>query len=96
MIAMVRDFIRFEDDSEEKPVLSAEAQARIQQNGLLGKFKGGLRVSQVRESELLNVSFSSPDAALAARIVNATLDEFINMQMDSRLELSKMRVNFWL
>ncbi|MCD6269215.1 MAG: polysaccharide biosynthesis tyrosine autokinase [Deltaproteobacteria bacterium] len=94
MIAMVRDFIRFKDDKDEKPVLSAEAQARIRQNGLLGKFKGGLRVSQVPESELLEVSFSSPDAALAARIVNATLDEFINMQMDSRLELSKNASKF--
>ncbi len=94
MIAMVRDFIRFKDDKDEKPVLSAEAQARIQENSLLGKFKGGLSVSQVRESELLEVSFSSPDAALAARIVNATLHEFINMQMDSRLELSKNASKF--
>jgi capsular exopolysaccharide synthesis family protein len=97
MIAMLRDFIRFKDDSGEKeaqPVLSPEAQARIQENALLGKFRGGLRVSPVRKSELIKVSFSSPDPTLAARIVNSILHEFINMQMDNRLELSKNASKF--
>jgi capsular exopolysaccharide synthesis family protein len=96
MLAMLKDFIRFNDDEsgEKQPALSPKARALIQENGLLGKFRGGLHVSPVRKSELVTVSFSSPDPVLAAKIVNATTREFINMQMDIRLEISKNASEF--
>ncbi len=95
MLAMLKDFVRFSDEEEStKTVLSPEAEARFREEGLLQKLMAGLSVSQMNKSELVTVSFSSPDPALAARIVNASTREFINMQMDSRLELAKNASKF--
>ncbi|MCK5915783.1 MAG: hypothetical protein KAG92_06560, partial [Deltaproteobacteria bacterium] len=89
IISMAMGFIRSQDESK-KPELSSKARDFILQNQLLGKFRGSLQVSLVRNSELIKVSFESPDAKLAAEIVNVTMTEFVNMHMDSRMEAAKV------
>lgn len=93
MVAMAKDFIRFKNDSDE-PVLSPEVQALVLQDQMLKKFRAALQVSPVRNSELINISFESPDAELAARIINTVMQEFIHMHMDSRMEASKTASKF--
>ena len=97
MIAMARDFIRFRDDDEKdraQEELGPEAQARLREDMILATFMDGLEVSREEKSELVVVSFSFPDPELAARIVNAATREFINMQMDSRLEVARNASKF--
>ena len=93
MIAMAKDFVRFKDDSNEQE-LSSNAQALVLEDQLLKKFRGGLQVSPVRNSELINISFESSDAKLAAEVINTVMQEFINMHMDSRMEASKTASKF--
>lgn len=48
----------------------------------------GLRVSPVRGSRLVDVSFESPDPALSQRLVNAIATNFIQATLDRRYESS--------
>jgi len=61
----------------------------------LAEFLGSLSVRRVPTSRLLDVSFESTDPVLAARIVNAHLDTFVNQNFRSRYE-STMRASGWL
>jgi len=61
----------------------------------LAEFLGSLSVRRVPTSRLLDVSFESTDPVLAAKIVNAHLDTFVNQNFRSRYE-STMRASGWL
>lgn len=50
---------------------------------------GGASVDPVRLSQLVRVSFESPDPALAARIANALAAEYIDADRDSRFKLTQ-------
>ena len=52
----------------------------------LGAFLGGLSVKRVPTSRLLDVTFESTDPILAARVVNAHLNNFIEQNFRSRFE----------
>ena len=93
LLAMVKDFIRFKDE-DSGVVLSDKAKALILEDQLLRKFRAALQISPVRNSELINISFESPDSQLAAKIVNTVMREFVNMHMDSRMQASKTASTF--
>lgn len=57
-------------------------------NALIGVLRGGLGVSPVRGSRLVNVSFSSPDPNIASRAANAISENFIDANLDRRIEAS--------
>ena len=61
----------------------------------LGAFLGALSIKRVPSSRLLDVSFESTDAALAARVVNAHLNNFIEENFRSRFEAATQASN-WL
>jgi len=61
----------------------------------LGEFLGSLSVRRVPTSRLLDVSFESTDPVLAARIVNAHLETFVEQNFRSRYE-STMQASTWL
>src|SRR5215475_12726531 len=61
----------------------------------LGEFLGSLSVKRVPNSRLMDVSFESTDPQLAARIVNAHIENFIQQNLRSRYE-STSQASSWL
>jgi succinoglycan biosynthesis transport protein ExoP len=61
----------------------------------LAEFLGSLSVRRVPTSRLLDVSFESTDPILAARIVNAHLDTFVEQNFRSRYDATT-RASGWL
>jgi polysaccharide biosynthesis transport protein len=61
----------------------------------LGAFLGGLAVKRVPNSRLLDVTFSTTDPKLAATIVNAHVNNFIEQNFRSRYEATTQASN-WL
>jgi polysaccharide biosynthesis transport protein len=61
----------------------------------LAEFLGSLSVRRVPNSRLMDVSFESTDPQLAARIVNAHIDNFIQQNFRSRYE-SASQASTWL
>ena len=54
--------------------------------GLAGVVQGGLLIEPVGNSRLLRVSFSSPDAKLAAQVTNSIASVFINHNLARRMD----------
>jgi capsular exopolysaccharide synthesis family protein len=67
----------------------------IQRPASLGAFLGRMTVKRVPNSRLLDVTFESTDPRLAARIVNAHLNNFIEKNFKSRYEAATQASN-WL
>ena len=61
----------------------------------LGAFLGGLTIKRVPNSRLLDVTFEATDPVLAARVVNAHLNNFIEQNFRSRFESATQASN-WL
>ncbi len=57
-------------------------------------FLGGLTVEPIRDSRLVNISYQSPSAELATRIVNTLADTYINMSLERRFESSSYARKF--
>jgi polysaccharide biosynthesis transport protein len=62
---------------------------------VLGGFLSRLTVQPVRESQLINVSFESPDRDASATIANAIAETFIENDMEARYQMTK-RATDWL
>ena len=61
----------------------------------LGEFLGSLAVKRVPNSRLMDVTFESTDPQLAARIVNAHIENFIQQNLRSRYEATS-QASSWL
>lgn len=77
-----------------KPV-KASAENSLVRPAALGAFLGGLSVKRVPNSRLLDVTYESTDPVLAARIVNAHLNNFIEQNFRSKFEAATQASN-WL
>jgi polysaccharide biosynthesis transport protein len=60
----------------------------------LGAFLGGLSVKRVPNSRLLDVTFETTNPVLAARVVNAHLNNFIEQNFRSRFEAATQASNW--
>ena len=67
----------------------------LQRPAALGAFLGSLSIRRVPNSRLLDVTFASTDPSLAARIVNAHINNFIEQNFRSRFEAATQASN-WL
>jgi len=92
-LSSVRDFIRFSPDEAESG-LNEEGKQRLLIDDIVKKLQEDLNVSPVRNSELIEITYESPDAQLAALVVNTAMDEFINMHLDSNIESSQTAAKF--
>jgi succinoglycan biosynthesis transport protein ExoP len=89
------------EPAAESPSPKAEAaeggpdasEARV--TALAGMVQGGLSVSGGQRSQIISISFSSPDPELAADIANAAADAYIELGMESRLDQTR-RATSWL
>jgi succinoglycan biosynthesis transport protein ExoP len=80
-----------------KPVqpFAPGSEASLHRPPALGAFLGGMTIKRVPNSRLLDVTFESTDPALAAKVVNAHLKNFIEENFRSRYEAATQASN-WL
>ncbi len=71
------------------------SEASLHRPQSLGAFLGRMTVKRVPNSRLLDVTFESTDPSLAARVVNAHLNNFIEENFRSRYEAATQASN-WL
>ncbi len=64
-------------------------------DALVGKIGGGLTIEPVLRSQIVKVSFDSPDRELAARVANAVVDAYIDNDLESRAAMTQ-KANGWL
>jgi capsular exopolysaccharide synthesis family protein len=77
----------------EKPE-PAGSDASLRRPAALGAFLGGLTVKRVPNSRLLDVTFEATDPVLAARVVNAHLNNFIEQNFRSRFDAATQASNW--
>lgn len=65
------------------------------QSSLIGAFKGSLTVDVVRNSRIVEVSFESTDARLAARVVNALADNYQEYNYQKNYEATR-KASGWM
>jgi capsular exopolysaccharide synthesis family protein len=82
---IVRDLIRPQADTD--PVMAANPeyieQVTLERN--LKKIKKGLGISPVKNTQLLEISYASANAKLAAKMVNTLMQQFLEISMEGRL-----------
>jgi succinoglycan biosynthesis transport protein ExoP len=80
-----------------KPIKSPApgTEAALERPAALSAFLGSLSVARVPNSNLLNVKFESTDPSLAAHVVNAHLNNFIEQNFQSRFEAAN-QASTWL
>lgn len=93
-VGAIKNFIRFQDDRKALQQLSEEARQAILYDKVLKAFRDSLEITPVRNSELIEITFESPDPRLSAQIVNTAMQEFLNMQMDSQVDIARTAGKF--
>ncbi len=94
VIGAIKNFIRFQDDRDALQQLSEEAQQAILYDKVLKAFQNSIEITPVRNSELIEITFESPDPRLSAQVVNTAMQEFLNMQMDSQVDIARTAGKF--
>ncbi|MFO1056288.1 MAG: polysaccharide biosynthesis tyrosine autokinase [Dongiaceae bacterium] len=79
----------------DRPQPSAEQRAEIQRARIIDAFLKQLEVTNDARSYSIAVSFHSRDPAKAARIANAVVQQYLDDQLQTKLETTK-RANSWL
>jgi len=64
-------------------------------DSIVNRLRGGLGVSQVDYTDLIRISFVSPDPQLAADIANAFANNYIETNLEQRLNATQ-QANLWL
>jgi capsular exopolysaccharide synthesis family protein len=77
------------------PAPAPGSDASLRRPPALGMFLGSMTIKRVPNSRLLDVTFESTDPALAAKVVNAHLNNFIEENFRSRYEAATQASN-WL
>ncbi|MEW6386198.1 MAG: polysaccharide biosynthesis tyrosine autokinase [Thermodesulfobacteriota bacterium] len=80
----------FKKISSENP----EAQKRAQEN-LVDEVLGGIKVSPIRNSSLVDVSFTDPSPEFATQVVNTLAQSYIDLSLDLRYAASQEEAG-WL
>ncbi len=94
LLDTIKSFIRPEEDLNTISRLNDDAKARIRTDMALRKFHDLFTVSPIKNSELIEVSFESPSPGLASDVTNTAMDEFVNMTMDNKLQMSENASSF--
>lgn len=89
LLASLKGFVRADESKDTISLLSEEAQQQILHDKILNSFKNRFKVSPVRNSELIEITFETSDPVLSADITNTAMDEFINMHMDGNIKASQ-------
>ncbi len=64
------------------------------QNGLIGAFRGHLRVALMRDSRMIEVTFDSTDPTLAARAANALVNNYTEYNFHQKYDATRQASGF--
>jgi polysaccharide biosynthesis transport protein len=78
----------------EPPLSSLQVDAPFE-SSLLDRFRGGLKLSVVPRTRIVEIHYSHPDPRLAAQIVNALINTYIEQNFKTKFE-STMQTSDWL
>ena len=78
-------------DANQSTISSKPENAREK---VIDAFLAGLKISPVRNSRLVKVSFESPKPVLAEKIANTIASEYISLNLERRMEASSYAKNF--
>lgn len=86
----------FSPDGEEsdKPAAAPAPVIQSQYSPLVGAFLGGLEVDPVRDTQLVQVSFNSPDPHLAYEVINTFANEYIQHNFETRYQATNQATDF--
>ena len=76
-------------------VLAAPAADPRQEAALIGFVHGGLQITQVAKTRILEIRFTNSDPQLAARVVNTLVNVYVEQNFKTRFE-SAMQTSDWL
>ncbi len=79
----------------ETVAMSPEDKAARAKEKLIEKFVGRLGIEPVRKTQLVNITFESHDAKLAAAVANAVGDAYIESQLEAKMGITQ-KANTWL
>ncbi len=71
------------------PPNADDAMKQRAEEDLIGAIAGGVQVNPVRQSSLVNVSFSNPDPKFAATVVNTLAQSYIEQSLELRFAASQ-------
>ena len=74
-----------EDGADKPKELSQEA---LEEQVLI-RYKAGLDISPIKNSQLVEIRFESPDPVLAAKIANQTAESYITADLDARFDMQQ-------
>ena len=89
------DLGRYPEFGGHSQTYGSSSGAPQQRPAILGQFLGSLSVKHVPQSQLIEVSFEAQNPQLAAQVVNAHLQNFIEMNFRSRYDAA-MQASNWL
>jgi succinoglycan biosynthesis transport protein ExoP len=78
-----------------QPAATAAPAGDTDDSGLVGGFQGRVQVTPVRSSRLVDVAFTSADPDFAARAVNVLAEEYVQQNLEFRLENTQKSLE-WL
>jgi succinoglycan biosynthesis transport protein ExoP len=64
-------------------------------SGLARAIRASISVSPVRDTKLVEVSYVSPNPALATEIINTLAEEFINFSVEQRFSTTQLATDFY-
>lgn len=88
---------RFGLGSAEKGGASATASAASEEeirDGIVSRVMGGISISQTRNTQLVKISFESPDPVIAERVPNALAMIYIVADLESRAGATRQSMSF--
>jgi capsular exopolysaccharide synthesis family protein len=91
---VILSFIPEDRQGKEAENVLAMDEEVIKRQSLIGFVAGGLDVSSSRTAMLIDISFISSDRHLSQAVANSVAEEFVNWQMEKKLEASDMARNF--
>jgi capsular exopolysaccharide synthesis family protein len=80
---------RFASIFKNLPPNADEAMKQRAEESLIGAITGGVQVSPIRQSSLVNVSFSDPDPKFATTVINTLAQCYIEQSLDLRFASSQ-------
>lgn len=88
---------RFKSDSSKKsetPTSAADISEEEIQKGIVSQVMGGISITQTRNTQLVKISFDSPDPIVAERVPNALAMIYIVADLESRSGSAKQSMSF--
>jgi capsular exopolysaccharide synthesis family protein len=81
-----------------RPASQVEAPTRDEtadESAAIGAFLGGLEISPVKGTRLVEINYSSPDAEYATKAANVLADQYVKQNLDMKLQNTNSTVD-WL